>query len=76
MCSVQHRISMTAALQHHRRHGALITMGCQQRRAVMRGVFARREDMATHQVFARVVSSGRPVVISVWNKKTGAGNQN
>ena len=44
---------MTAGFQHHRRQGALFTMGCQQRCVVV-----------------------RPVVISVWNKKTDAGYQN
>jgi hypothetical protein len=42
----------------------------------MRPVVASQEDKISHLVFAGTAGTGRPVAISVWNKKTGAGNQN
>ena len=68
---------MTASLHHHVRAAGACYQQAQQRCAVMpRPVVARAEDMAVHQVFAGTTRSGKPVMISVWNKKTGTGNQN
>ncbi len=66
---------MTASLKHHaRRAGTCFTQG-QQRCAAMRAVVRSQEDMTTQQVFVGTAGTGKPVVVSVWNKLTGAGNQ-
>ena len=66
---------MTASLHPHvRRAGARFTRG-QQRWAVMRPAVRSQEDMAMQQVFAGTLGTGKPVVVSVWNKETGPGSQ-
>jgi len=66
---------MTASL-HHTIHRAGACYQAQQRCVVaMRPVVACTEDTAVHQVFAGTAGVGQPV-FSVWNKKTGTGNQN
>lgn len=66
---------MTASLQHHvHRAGPRFTQG-QQRCAAMRPVAHSQEDIAMQQVFAGTAGTGKPVVVSVWNKNTGAGLQ-
>jgi hypothetical protein len=66
---------MTASHQHRARSAGSCFTQSQQRCAAMRAVVARQEDTATLQVLAGTAGTGRPVVVSVWNKQTGAGNQ-
>jgi hypothetical protein len=67
--------SMTASFQHLvRRAGACFTQR-QQRCAAMRPVAHSQEDIAMQQVFAGTAGTGKPVVVSVWNKHTGSGIQ-
>lgn len=67
---------MTASYQHRARFAGLCHQQSQQRCVAMRPVVACQEDMVMQQVFAGTAGTGKPVIFSVWNKKTGAGNQN
>lgn len=65
-----------SSLRHHVRTAGACFTQVQQRCVAMRPVVASQEDKISHLVFAGTAGTGRPVAISVWNKKTGAGNQN
>lgn len=66
---------MTASFQHHVRRAGVCFTQRQQRCAAMRPVVCSQEDMISQQVFVGTAGTGKPVVVSVWNKHTGAGNQ-
>ncbi len=66
---------MTAHTHLLRRSGACYQQ-VQQQRGVAMPVVGSREDTSEQHVFEATAGAGRPVIFSVWNKKTGSGNQN